>query len=38
MELCLGCDKRDSSKCTIVDMEFNDFINLRLAYCPLFKW
>ena len=36
--ICASCEFRDKSRCTINKMEFKDFINLRLATCPLFKW
>lgn len=35
---CLMCDKRDESYCTVAKMDIKEFINLRLATCPLFKW
>ncbi len=37
-EICGGCNHLLGDVCQKNDLPLGDFINLRLAYCPEYKW
>jgi hypothetical protein len=37
-EICGGCNFLLGDVCKKIDLPLGEFINLRLAYCPDFRW
>jgi hypothetical protein len=37
-EICGGCNYLLGDVCKKIDLPLVEFINLRLAYCPDFRW